>query len=493
MQPRLHRRVCGDGLVNATAGEQCDNPGAVDSLGCDSDCTVAMCGDNHVNTVRGEQCDTGGNSATCDADCTPAVCGDRFLNPAAGEQCDTGGFSAWCDNDCTPAACGDGLANLQANEQCDDGNRSDEDDCLGTCRPNVCGDGKVNRQGPKRVEVCDDGNIITETECPYGTLQCTACNATCSELRTLKGRACGDGVVNDAREKCDDGNTTTETACPYGVPQCTACDAVCSAILTLTGPRCGDGVVNGPNEKCDDGNTVTETTCDDGSAQCTRCDATCSAVLTLTSPVCGDGVTNGPSEKCDDGNTLACGTCDNTCTRVQLSQASGLLTIQNRGVFFREGDTFTLDDGLHPPVVFEFDRDGSVASGHQKVPVTNGLPANQVAQSIYSAINGVGGDFQISASSIEGNYVFLTHNQHGAFGNKPILESTDSTGDVKDALLATGMSGGKGFDCPQSTGCVRNEDCAPPSPAPPPPTPARLPESPGRWESYTSHLSARED
>jgi cysteine-rich repeat protein len=66
-------------------------------------------------------------------------------------------------------------------------------------------------------------------------------------------RMCGNGQV-ESGELCDDGNLVTETSCPYGIATCTRCNADCTAPLNLTGPLCGDGIVNGP-EACDDGNT----------------------------------------------------------------------------------------------------------------------------------------------------------------------------------------------------------------------------------------------
>lgn len=182
----------------------------------------------------------------------------------------------------------------------------------------VCGDGV--RAG---AEVCDDGNTVTETACPYGQASCTACNATCTEVLHLTGGFCGDGIRNGA-EVCDDGNTVTETACPYGEPTCIRCNATCTATLPLTGAFCGDGVVSG-SEVCDDGNTITETSCPYGQENCTRCNATCTQVLHLTGGFCGDGILQA-AEVCDDGNRInetecpdgeaSCTRCNATCTGV---------------------------------------------------------------------------------------------------------------------------------------------------------------------------------
>ncbi|HEX2895484.1 MAG TPA: MBG domain-containing protein [Marmoricola sp.] len=143
----------------------------------------------------------------------------------------------------------------------------------------VCGNSIV-----ESGEVCDDGNTVNETSCPYGDATCNACNSTCSAVLNLTGSYCGDGQTDTAQgEVCDDGNTVDETSCPYGDATCYACNSTCSAPLNLTGSYCGDGYVDSANgEVCDDGNNVTETSCPAGQATCQVCDATCSTVLNLT-------------------------------------------------------------------------------------------------------------------------------------------------------------------------------------------------------------------
>jgi hypothetical protein len=62
----------------------------------------STCGNGVTNA--GEQCDGPGMTATCNDDCTTSVCGDGIVNPAAGEQCDDGGrngiTSPTCSKDC---------------------------------------------------------------------------------------------------------------------------------------------------------------------------------------------------------------------------------------------------------------------------------------------------------------------------------------------------------------------------------------------------------
>lgn len=59
-----------------------------------------VCGNNV--TEIGEECDKGSESVDCDADCTFAICGDGTLNITAGEECDDGNIipGDGCDENC---------------------------------------------------------------------------------------------------------------------------------------------------------------------------------------------------------------------------------------------------------------------------------------------------------------------------------------------------------------------------------------------------------
>ena len=200
--------------------------------------------------------------------------------------------------------------------------------------------------------------------------------------------ACAATAPPAGPEACDDGNNLTETSCAYsasGPNGCTSCTAGCLASVSLSGPFCGDGVTS-DGEACDDGNVVTETGCPYGVASCSRCRADCGQVLSLTGPVCGDGVLNGP-EACDDGNAAACGTCNATCTAVQpVAAASGSLAVGAASAFV-DGETFTLNDGLHAVTVFEFDSNAMSGAGHVAIALTSMMNAGEVADAIVAAVN----------------------------------------------------------------------------------------------------------
>src|SRR6185503_13616122 len=126
----------------------------VDTGACDSDCTFVVCGDGHVNGSAGEACDQGSAlngtcaygaspSTTCDfcsIDCKTHIpnksaphCGDGIINGP--EACDDGAANGTescpyntscnvCSSTCTLVAgsaphCGDGTVQTVDNEQCD--------------------------------------------------------------------------------------------------------------------------------------------------------------------------------------------------------------------------------------------------------------------------------------------------------------------------------------------------------------------------------------
>ncbi|MFO0557965.1 MAG: DUF4215 domain-containing protein [Polyangiales bacterium] len=154
---------------------------------------------------------------------------------------------------CT-AVCGDGMrvGPEAAMNGCDDNNMTNGDGCSSTCTiesgftcmgaPSMCaatcGDGM--RVG---TEACDDGNLMTETECPYGTATCTRCNADCTMSLMLTGGTCGDGVIN-GMEECDDGFALGGDGCSATCTReagftCTGTPSVCSTTVSYSGAPVG--------------------------------------------------------------------------------------------------------------------------------------------------------------------------------------------------------------------------------------------------------------
>ncbi|MEZ4451240.1 MAG: DUF4215 domain-containing protein [Nannocystaceae bacterium] len=224
-EPNPYLGVCGNGVVEADQGEECDDGlGNGDAAACTASCKIATCGDGLLQKDV-EACDMGADNddqGACTTQCTRATCGDGFVQ--GDEACDDGdankseadgqgGCSIYC---VVLAACGDGVVQSKF-EACDDGNQDDNDACTNACTKAKCGDGIVQAG----VEECDDGN----------TEDTDACTGACRFAK------CGDGIVQAGVEGCDDGNDSNDDACLN----------VCVAAT------CGDGVIQADTEECDGG------------------------------------------------------------------------------------------------------------------------------------------------------------------------------------------------------------------------------------------------
>lgn len=308
----------------------------------------------------------------------------------------------------------------------------------------VCGDGFITPP-----EICDDDNAMTETACPYGMPTCTACNGTCDMVIGLTGPYCLDGTVNGP-EACDDGAETGN------------CDGDCTLRV------CGDGHVNMISEECDPGGTATcdgdcsLPVCGDGfhnplageecdtAGDSNMCDSDC------TLRTCGDGYLNPTAEVCDDGNAMPCGVCNSTCTTlVPLQPAMGDLNHGSSGDF-SDGQTLTLNDGINPPTVFEFDTIGNGVAGGNVMIFAVGGGTCQMRDMIRGAIDGVGPELLIMTSGGGCGNIALLHDLAGGFGNQPITTTCPPF-----ALDVMGMMGGSGADCPPGTGCTEPDVCLP--------------------------------
>jgi len=141
--------TCGDGFVDE---RDYDGDGRADE----------ECDDGDANADLPDRCKT-----TCRA---PAI-GDGYVDASLGEACDDGNDvdTDSCTLAGAPNVCGDGVVNLQVNpatgfafEECDDGpDDSDFDACRSNCVRNVCGDGLLNPD----AEACDDGNSNASDGC----------------------------------------------------------------------------------------------------------------------------------------------------------------------------------------------------------------------------------------------------------------------------------------------------------------------------------------
>jgi hypothetical protein len=118
--------------------------------------------------------------------------------------------------------------------------------------------------------------------------------------------------------------------------------------------------------------------------------------------------------------------------------ATGTITAV-AGASLVDGETFTINDGINTPTVFEFDSGGGVGGGNVAVTFTGGDSASTVAASILAAINGVGATLLVTASSGGGAVTNVTHDRGGTVGNNAITETVANAG-----FIVTGLTGGAG-------------------------------------------------
>jgi phage tail sheath protein FI len=122
-----------------------------------------------------------------------------------------------------------------------------------------------------------------------------------------------------------------------------------------------------------------------------------------------------------------------------LSTATGSITTVAFAALI-DGETFTLDDGVNPAVVFEFDTvpDG-VIPGNRTVDVSADVTADDVRDRIILAVNAANtaGILNITAANGGVGLVSLTNTVEGAVGNVAILETVADGG-----FSVTGMVGG---------------------------------------------------
>jgi len=162
---------CGDGVV--CGDEACDDGNDVDCDGCSAACTLEpglRCGDGILNAPCGEECDPPA-PGTCSTTCTGSIgCGNGVVDP--GEACDDGNTDD-CDG-CTSACtrttgCGDGV--VCGTEACDDGNTADCDGCSATCEVEVgfrCGDGVVDAVCGEECDPPSDADPVCSYQCRLG-------------------------------------------------------------------------------------------------------------------------------------------------------------------------------------------------------------------------------------------------------------------------------------------------------------------------------------
>ncbi|MDO8648531.1 MAG: DUF4215 domain-containing protein [Candidatus Peregrinibacteria bacterium] len=291
-------QLCGNGVLNLRAAEQCDDGNTSDKDGCSNKCKVEpgytceqqdgrgdqrsicteTCGNGVPQRIAGEQCDDG-NRAKGDG-CSPQCkvpFGWRCVNPGVDPNTDSVlGPRSLCTK-----MCGNGTVDVHIGEQCDIAIASMAEGCNQNCKTKpgyicegnactlLCGNGKLDVDA---AEECDDGNLQAGDGCaPVCRVQrgfiCDQPNNGDTQQPSVCTALCGNGIVEEGSpEQCDDQNAVNGDGCArcktefgyycdngFGHP------SQCSLL-------CGNGVLEREaNEECDDGNRVNGDGC---SAKC---------------------------------------------------------------------------------------------------------------------------------------------------------------------------------------------------------------------------------
>jgi len=135
-----------------------------------------------------------------------------------------------------------------------------------------------------------------------------------------------------------------------------------------------------------------------------------------------------------DGSTDAVFGCNDVAVA-----ATGTITLVARASL-HNNDNFTLNDGIHPPKVFEYRVDATFVGtlGSTTIDVTAATDAASVANATKLAINGASSSLGITAGTV-GNTVTLKANLKGPAYNTPNSENVAST---NDGIAITNMTGG---------------------------------------------------
>ena len=161
-----------------------------------------VCDDSFLACLRGAGC---------------LFCGDGIVQAGLGEECDDGntnngdGCSSSCQTEVPAPVCGNGT--LEAGEECDDGNTVDLDGCSSNCQtehacianPGICDDGNDCTD-----DSCDPVLGCINTPTPSTTICYDEGLGICDGTGNCVPSVCGNGVV-EFGEMCDNGEANCDT------------------------------------------------------------------------------------------------------------------------------------------------------------------------------------------------------------------------------------------------------------------------------------------
>ncbi len=126
----------------------------------------------------GTDCSDGDMNMTADA-CETGFCGDGTIDAGAGEECDDGSANSdttpdACRTDCTLPICGDGVTDTS--EDCDDGNTKDFDGCSSICIHETIFETSCTRDCDCYFNAVDNGDPFDVCDYHYCDREiCTSC------------------------------------------------------------------------------------------------------------------------------------------------------------------------------------------------------------------------------------------------------------------------------------------------------------------------------
>ncbi len=208
----LYRTSCGDGIVQADNGEQCDDGNGDDGDGCSS-------GTSDGTDLTGCQIETGWTCSGAPSTCSQLISWYNDVQPL-----DANNDGVVNESDAQAVA---DYLNAHAGEDIP----VDPTVTPVPQYPDVDGDGFVTSSDVLQIEF------------------------SFSDL-------CGNGVTDTSvGEVCDDGTNSGTCDAPY-TGSCDACAPDCKSTTHITGPYCGDRIQQiDDGEECDDGNRIDDDTC----------------------------------------------------------------------------------------------------------------------------------------------------------------------------------------------------------------------------------------